>query len=429
MTKVGNYYQYHLINESVLELSKMFLNLLKSIKKDKIAASLLELWEKQKDHDFVYNFIDISDKKDIVSFTPDKKIQELLGKTTPKEDIIYTVVNDGKHLIYKADNATNMKIFNILGFKGQKNEGHIRGLKGKIKAEYRSKSGKTWALFVLEKPESLPPGAEKSREHVLNKEALQAPDEETERKNKIWSSARSNIKIGRIARALIEAAGEKIADKDVENFVNKFKSAYDILNNSFARFNLVQGKDISYWYNSEHYQNSNGSLGGSCMSGVDGDYFDIYVKNPEVCNLLVLYSEGGELKGDKYSSKTICGRALIWKTDEGEVVMDRIYSNFDNDINLFRDFAVKNKWWYKTAAGYSGSDLQVSNGSVTKTPVYVITLKKTGFDNYPYMDTFFYMNSSDKKLSNDKEIIDADRMMNDTGGSYENLDGSDDDDY
>ena len=74
------YSEFYLINESTLELSKTLLNILSSMKEDKIASKILELFKERKDLNVLYNFIDITDKKDTVSFTPDKKATEYINE-------------------------------------------------------------------------------------------------------------------------------------------------------------------------------------------------------------------------------------------------------------------------------------------------------------------------------------------------------------
>ena len=94
---------------------------------------------------------------------------------------------------------------------------------------------------------------------------------------------------------------------------------------------MVQGESIAYWYNYKNYLDRSGSLGNSCMSNVDDEYFDIYMSNSDVCKLLILKSQENPNK--------IVGRALLWTLTGGEKYLDRIYTIKDSDIELFKDYA------------------------------------------------------------------------------------------
>jgi hypothetical protein len=65
-----------LIMESKVIYSKKFINLLNRMRTNKIASNLLNIYSK--DYDVQHNYIDITDEKDSVSFTPDRKVKELL---------------------------------------------------------------------------------------------------------------------------------------------------------------------------------------------------------------------------------------------------------------------------------------------------------------------------------------------------------------
>ncbi len=111
-------------------------------------------------------------------------------------------------------------------------------------------------------------------------------------------------------------------------------------------------------------------------------YLDIYVKNPEVCQLLILKSDDDKDK--------IKGRALIWKLTNGDYYMDRIYTINDSDRLLFQDYARINKI-ENSYDGNSSSDLEVKLGDHT-------------YEKYPYMDTLVVYNPTTKILSSDEEL-------------------------
>lgn len=112
------------------------------------------------------------------------------------------------------------------------------------------------------------------------------------------------------------------------------------------KFEKVKGEDIRYWYHYEQYADGCNTLNGSCMGDDDCQpYFDLYVNNPKVCNLLIL-------KGD---DNKIRGRALLWtfKDSDGNEVklMDRIYGK-DSTIERFKRWATKNGYWYNERQSY-----------------------------------------------------------------------------
>ena len=123
-------------------------------------------------------------------------------------------------------------------------------------------------------------------EKDIERESLDVYDD---RYDRIWKQTRNPIRVGRIIRAILTSAKETVTDQEIEEFVNQFKSSWDIMNDAFLKFDIVSGKDIAYWYNYERYESRDSTLGSSCMSDVPDKYFKIYTKNPEVCQLVVLF--------------------------------------------------------------------------------------------------------------------------------------------
>lgn len=208
-----------------------------------------------------------------------------------------------------------------------------------------------------------------------------------------WKTQRTNINIGRFLTRIFRITKKPISDKLKEEFVNLYKSMWKISNES-TQFELVKGENIKKWYLEDNYQFDKGQLSNSCMRYHKCQkYFDIYTKNPEVCSLLILH-------GDDITK--IIGRALIWNaidTDGSECLyMDRIYTNFDSDTNLFINWANKNNIKYS----YKMEDLKVN-------------IKEVNFNYYPYMDTFCFLNK-------EKSFIIGDESKADTDDYYELLD-------
>lgn len=390
----------NLLLESQIQFSDRFVQLVNQLKRNKIAKDILSIIKDKKDEDYTQNYIDLGKEKDELTFTPERKVKEFFGKEAITK---FKVTKGDRYLVNK---PINQNIFDKLGYSYKEDTEAYSppvGTIGTIKAECISAKGTQYVWFVSENGET-----------VLNKQAIVPYDE---RQVKIWSRYRSNIKIGRLVRAILTTSKIQFTDKDIESFVNDYKAAYDILSNAFLKFSLVTGRDISYWYDMERYQTRESTLGNSCMAEVNDDYFDIYTENKN-CSLLILFSENGTITDGKYKSKTICGRALIWTTEQGDIFMDRIYTNFDSDVSLFRRYAHENGWWCKSAQT-SSYDFNATNGVISKPALYTVKLEKSIFDHYPYFDTLGYINIDNKIISNSASEIDASGEMDSTQGNYQ----------
>ena len=398
-----------LLLESKVEFSERLFNLLGSMPDNRIKNILLGLTKTGKDLNLVQNFFDIGPSKDEITFVQDRRAQQILG-TEPVN--FKTTDNVGSHYLTfnkKDDKYVNRVIFSALGFDADSTGHDIPGPNevGEILAETESRlhPGRFYVLFKW-----------RSGLVVLNKSVVVPNDD---RYDRIWALGRNPIRIGRAVRALLSAAGESVNDSEIEGFVNSYKSAIDIMNDAFLKFDVVSGKDIAYWYSSDRYENGGRStLGNSCMAEVDSSYFDIYVYNPDVCKLVILYSESGRVVDGKWSSDKIRGRALLWTTDQGDTFMDRIYYNYESDVQLFKQYADKNDWWHKRSQD-SDSDFSAQKGAQIKDPIYTVSLTKSQFDDYPYVDTLTYIDFSGKKLSNERDGMDGELCS--TGGGWDEL--------
>lgn len=239
--------------------------------------------------------------------------------------------------------------------------------------------------------------------------------------NDVYSKSRNLVKIGKLVNRLFSG---KFTDKEIENFVNKFKSE---TSSEGEEFHIVEGDEIEYWYSCDNYLNNDGQLGSSCMANGDPGLFELYTENTQVCRMLILK------KGDK-----ITGRALIWKLhsidasskeeqdklSNIEYFMDRQYTNKDSDVEKFRKYAKEQNWIYKTNNNYhsfrkittpSGDDINVDMS---------VRVKDISYDYYPYLDTFRRYDISINMLYNDdNEGVDqnGNYILNDTDGGYEEV--------
>lgn len=218
--------------------------------------------------------------------------------------------------------------------------------------------------------------------------------------SKFWTSGRTpEYGIGRWARRVYkDVLDEPVKDSEIEAFVNYYKSTYDGVYKGAEAFELVKGEDIRKWYHVDRYEEENGQLGNSCMRYKRCQpYLDIYVQNPDVCQLLIL-------KSDKDPEK-IVGRALVWTLHDGPGVagrkfMDRIYTIKDSDRLRFLEYAKENE--FLTAASHT----------------YKIQLKPdTEYSYYPYMDTFYSYDKRTGILSQDLSSSAAVELRNTDGTS------------
>ncbi len=216
-----------------------------------------------------------------------------------------------------------------------------------------------------------------------------------DKSNEFWHKGRTEIGIGRwLRRIIFDVYKSSASDTDIEKFVNQYKAAFDGDDTSFE---VVKGEDIRKWYLESNYEIIRGQLGNSCMRySRCQSYFDIYVKNPEVCSLLIMRSDS--------NTEKIIGRSLLWQLKDGNKFQDRIYTIKDSDKELFSEWADKN--------GYETYD------SFYKT-MYV-QLGNHDYEKYPYMDTFVCYNPTTKILSSDESFWPDNGyyLLQDTSGGY-----------
>lgn len=216
-----------------------------------------------------------------------------------------------------------------------------------------------------------------------------------DKSNEFWHKGRTEIGIGRwLRRIVIDVYKYSISDTDIEKFVNQYKASFD---GNDTNFEVVKGEDIRKWYLEYNYEIVKGQLGNSCMRYKRcQEYLDIYVKNPEVCSLLIMKSED--------SPEKIVGRALLWNLTSGLKFQDRIYTIRDSDRELFEEWADKND--YKTYDDYyETSYVQLGNHE---------------YEKYPYMDTFVCYNPTTKTLVNSEDFW-HDKgyyLLQDTSGGF-----------
>lgn len=155
----------------------------------------------------------------------------------------------------------------------------------------------------------------------------------------------------------------------------------------------------------------------SCMKG--RPYVRWYSANPEKVSLVEV------MLGDIYE-----GRALLWDTDQGTKVLDRVYPSDNGPHTIaLHNLCEENGWDYKTVQGpedgYLKSDRMDYTVTMSCEPTKVWN-RKTG---YPYMDTFKYTHNC---LESDNQVVlsmdEGSNRLICTGGGWEPNDRDDDDD-
>ena len=350
-----------LILESNVIYSSKFRTLLTRLKDDVVAKHLLEI--ENKDLDVVSNYFDVKiDNENVVTFTPDKIAQNLLGE---KKDLVRYTGGKGGWLTNNYEN--NKEIFDVLGYTPkqvevfQPNHTDVGEIISKVKSE---KSGKLWCYVKW------PTG-----EGVYNFEKLK--DASTDIKQTIFTKNRQEIRTGRAVRILLNANKVVVSDADIEKFVNSFKASLAIMNNVFARFEIVEGDALGFWYNRKNYlEPHKGTLGSSCQSPGNLGWLEIYIKNPDTVKLLMMRSEEN---WDK-----IVGRVLLWKLDDGSTLMDYVYTTKDSDEKVFKEYAKQ----------YGFHTLEEWNTTFTA------HIKPGKFNQYPSVDTMNQWNPETGQISN-----------------------------
>lgn len=353
-----------LLLESIVAYSPKFKKALQRLPDNEVAKALLEI--ENEDLDVVSNFFDILiDNDNELSFTNDRTAQAIIR--LDKDMVKWT----GRRGNWLTNTAGNLNIFRRMGYEPvvdtpvyhpQANE------YGEVMSKWTSpRTNKTWCYVKFENGEG-----------VYSQERLANAHEEL--KNKVFTSSRQTIRIGRAVRALLNAKGLRFNDAQLETFVNEFRGVIAVMNDVFSRFEIVDGEDLLYWYKRENYESPNrGSLGGSCQAVGRRDWLEIYIDNPDTVKLLILKSLDNPDK--------IIGRALLWTLDNGGVLMDCIYTSADSDVNVFREYA-RSKGWNYIYEGGGG------------TYVAHTKVKPEGYRAYPSVDNMRYWNRNTGKISN-----------------------------
>jgi len=374
---------YQSINESVFYITPKFAEILKEIDSP-ISKFLLQ--NEQQDIPVSSNYLDV-DSKETISFISDQKAQRLLND--PEKGKVYMLIEEGHvldidKLKYKIEYNELLSKYgdpnDIVDNKFEKNPDEIPD------NQPFEKVGNTFYYNV-----------ELSILKFDDKFVLTLASNVKEAPAPYYKN-RQTIRVGRGIRAILNSLKQNFTDAEIEDFVNKWKAAYDHLQNEFRDFEIVKGDDIAHWYYYENYEleTYKGTLSSSCMCKKPGYFFDIYSDNPEVCSLVILKSSKNKIKG----------RALLWKLNDDRMFMDRVYTHFDSDFALFEKFAKHNGWLRKASQNSSANEKIIAADGVDLGPIeLVVKINVQSYRSYPYLDTLKYLTEYSEyyTLSNDQE--------------------------
>lgn len=199
------------------------------------------------------------------------------------------------------------------------------------------------------------------------------------------TAGRVNAKPVRAFKTLYPDLLAQFNDHDFERFNDLFMARI----NPMASFTIVRGEDIRSHYDEESYADDLGWS--SCMSySYCYDYLEMYAANPDKIGLLV------SLDNDDM----VTGRALVWTQDDGTMYLDRIYANDARHEQQFRDYMAQT--YGDAYTRYAG----------------VVSLTSYDFAEYPYMDTFRYLDMDNGALSSGGTGGHY-RILQSTDGSFE----------
>jgi len=181
--------------------------------------------------------------------------------------------------------------------------------------------------------------------------------------DKLNNKNRIRTTLGKYIRRRIGKKPNAISDVALDLFIAKVKTIISIkeIDNQIT---IIKGKDII-----EEYRKA-GNSSHSCMTGSECEKVQLYALNSDKVSL-VLHDKA---------------RALLWTTDDGTVVLDRVYPAQCHSVELIRKWADLKGFVKRT-----DPDRVIETGFLAKTTdekTHTVTLKHRGI--FPYMDTFVY---------------------------------------
>jgi hypothetical protein len=212
-----------------------------------------------------------------------------------------------------------------------------------------------------------------------------------------WSKNRQQSRPAKLITLIFNIEGIKfynIKEKEINEFVNEWSKFLK----DDKTFDIIKGKDIQFWYNNMNYarptttEYSGSTLWRSCMADSSKNKFmEFYTLNSQI-SLLIL----------KDNDNKIWGRALLIESD-GYKIMDRIYYINETVMEKFRDWARKEGFIYKTRQAhdyYQTFFVMENKKEIEKKLEINFSIDKIVKNNFPYVDTFWYLYPEKLKMAN-----------------------------
>lgn len=330
----------------------------------KVADKLLDIAKSEKDLRLVQNFINTDSDATKVSFVPDNKV-----KYNEESDIVAIVLDKDeelKNIVAKGHEIISGVGIPLEGLKQTRNPDELPSNRWKVLCSYEGrKAAEHYSEYTLYHLQNV----DDPSVYIVCFSSDRHGDGFVKVPN-TPENIRGSVKIGRFINKIFDLyfADDKeqranYSASDIEKFVNTYSALILYRRNASNFFEIVTGEKIKHWYLKDNYSAQTGQLGSSCMRHAScQNYFNLYIENPEVCQLLIFKSA----TGDK-----INGRALLWTDVDGKKWIDRIYTVKDSYISLF------NKW-----AEENGYDTIYRTDIKTK-----VKVKNKNYEYYPYVDS------------------------------------------
>lgn len=296
----------------------------------KVADKLLEIANSDKDLRLVQNFINIDSDATKVSFIPDNRVKydeesDMVAIRLDKYEKLDNIVAKGHEIISKVG-------IPLQGLKQTDSTYDLPSNRWKVLGSYEGrKAAENYSEYTLYHLQNV----DDPSVYIVCFSSVRHGDAFIKIPN-TPENLRGSVKISRFINKIFDLyfADDKeqrsnYSASDIEKFVNAYSALILYRKNTSNFFEIVTGEKIKHWYHKNNYSAQTGQLGSSCMR-YDScqNYFNLYIENPEVCQLLIFKN----LSGDK-----INGRALLWVDVDGKKWIDRIYTVRDNYISYLKN--------------------------------------------------------------------------------------------
>lgn len=188
----------------------------------------------------------------------------------------------------------------------------------------------------------------------------------------VYDRAFQQMKVGKSIRLLCnDILGLNANDSQIERITNKVKAR-------FAPIEILISSDVAGVYAMNHAPKYEiGSLNDSCMKN-KSEYFST-LSHSSNCRVAYAVNCEGEL----------IARALLWTTETGETILDRIYGT-DAIQEKFKTWAINNGYFHRYRQSYTDVDEFVCPNTKQKVFKYFeIHIEALEEDYVPFLDTFY----------------------------------------